>query len=73
MNGVRGIVADDRGLTRWPDLRALASARRSSVTAVVAAPTRSVSGVAERDRRDPCGRCGMGRGPGVGLRGATCR
>ena len=35
-------------LTRWPDLRALASARRSSLTAVVAAHTRGVSGVAER-------------------------
>ena len=35
-------------LTRWPDLRALAAARRSSVTAVVAAHTRGVPGVAER-------------------------
>ena len=35
-------------LTRWPDLRALAAARRSSVTAVVAAHTRGVAGVAER-------------------------
>ena len=35
-------------LTRWPDLRALAAARRSSVTAVVAEHTRGVPGVAER-------------------------
>ncbi|MEI2732707.1 MAG: IS110 family transposase [Dermatophilaceae bacterium] len=35
-------------LTRWPDLRALAGARRSSVTAVVAAHTRGVPGVADR-------------------------
>ena len=35
-------------LTRWPDLRALASARRSSVTAVVAAHTRGVAEVESR-------------------------
>jgi hypothetical protein len=35
-------------LTRWPDLRALATARRSSVTAVVAAHTHGVAGVADR-------------------------
>lgn len=38
-------------LTRWPDLRALAGARRSSVTAVVAAHTRGVPGVADRAGR----------------------
>lgn len=35
-------------LTRWPHLSALAAARRSSVTAVVAAHTRGVPDVAER-------------------------
>lgn len=35
-------------LTRWPHLRALAGARRSSVTAVVAAHTRGVQAVADR-------------------------
>lgn len=35
-------------LTRWPDLRTLAGARRSSVTAVVAEHTRGVASVAER-------------------------
>lgn len=35
-------------LTRWPHLRSLAGARRSSVTAVVAAHTRGVPDVAQR-------------------------